>query len=124
MIAAIQEAHKMMNFEFSITVWFSKASNVIKMDIVKPIPAKKPTPKIPFQFISPGSFAIRNKIAAKLKIIMPKGFPTINPKAIPMLYVSENMLVTSELNTIAVLAKANRGKMKNATGLWMRCSIR
>ena len=94
------------------------------MDMVKPMPAKKPTPKIPFQLISLGSFAIRNKIAAKLKRIMPIGFPTIKPKAIPILYGSENMLVTSELNTIAVLAKVNRGKMKNATGLWMRCSIR
>ncbi len=51
-IPAIKEESKIVNFELLIMVSSSKAKSVMKMDMVKPIPAKKPTPRIDFQLIS------------------------------------------------------------------------
>ena len=42
-------------------VSLSNASKVTKIDIVKPIPAKSPTPKIDFQVRSVGSLQIPNQ---------------------------------------------------------------
>lgn len=54
-IPATKDDNKITNFELLTIVRSSKASSVIKIDIVKPIPAKNPTPKIDFQLISEGS---------------------------------------------------------------------
>ena len=51
---AINEEIKIINFELFIIVSLSNASKVTKIDIVNPIPAKSPTPKIDFQFRSVG----------------------------------------------------------------------
>ena len=75
----------MMNFALLIIAASSKANKVTKIDIVKPIPPKKPTPNKDFQFKSLGSLQIPDFIAKKLSVNIPRGFPTISPNAIPML---------------------------------------
>ena len=57
----------------------------MKIDIVNPIPPKNPTPMIVLQFKSEGSLQIPKETAASEKTKIPNGFPTINPKAIPIL---------------------------------------
>ena len=118
---AINEEIKIINFELFIIVSLSKASKVTKIDIVKPIPAKSPTPKIDFQFKSDGSLQSPKVTAKSAKIKIPKGLPTIRPSAIPKLLFSVNVCEMSPLKTIAVLANANIGKIIKATGLCRKC---
>ena len=54
-IPAISEEIRITNLALLIIASSSKANKVIKIDIVKPIPAKKPTPIIDFQFRSTGN---------------------------------------------------------------------
>ena len=84
-IPAIKEESRMMNFALFIIVTSSKANKVTNMDIVKPIPPKNPTPNMDCQFKSRGSLQIPNFTANKLSRKIPTGFPTMSPKAIPML---------------------------------------
>lgn len=69
---AINEEIKIINFELFIIVSLSKASKVTKIDIVKPIPAKSPTPKIDFQFKSDGSLQSPKVTAKSAKEKYPK----------------------------------------------------
>ena len=98
-----------------------KYVRVTKIDIVKPIPAKSPTPKIDFQFKSDGSLQSPKVTAKSAKRKIPKGLPTIRPSAIPKLLFSVNVCEMSPLKTIAVLANANIGKIIKATGLCRKC---
>ena len=82
---AVNDESKIINFALLIIVSLSKASKVIKIDIVKPIPAKKPTPKIVFHDKSCGSLQNPNFTATKDKRKIPRGFPAIRPSAIPKL---------------------------------------
>ena len=50
-IPAVNEEIKITNFELLIIISLSNASKVTKIDIVNPIPAKRPTPKMDFQFL-------------------------------------------------------------------------
>ena len=84
-VPAIKEESRMMNFALLITVTSSKAKRVTKMDIVKPIPPKNPTPNMDFQCKSRGSLQIPNFTANKLSVKIPIGLPTMSPNAIPML---------------------------------------
>ena len=98
------------------------ASNVMKMDMVKPIPAKKPIPKISFHFKSVGSEQIPRETAMKLNKKTPRGFPIINPAKMPMLPGSARPVFHPALKTIAVLANAKRGRIIKETGLCNQCS--
>ena len=118
---AVNEEIKITNFELFMIVSLSNASKVTKIDIVNPIPAKSPTPKIDFQFRSVGSLQSPNVTAKNVKIKIPKGLPTISPSAIPKLLFSINVCAMSPLKTIAVLANAKMGNMINATGLCKKC---
>ena len=118
---AVKEEIKITNFELFMIVSLSKASSVTKIDIVKPIPAKSPTPKIDFQLRSVGSLQSPKVTAKNVKAKMPKGLPTINPTAMPKLLFSANVWEMSPLKTMAVLANAKMGKMINATGLCKKC---
>ena len=71
-----------------MTVSLSKASKEMKMDIVNPMPAKSPTPKIDFQFKSDGSLQSPKVTAKSAKRKIPKGLPIISPSAIPKLLFS------------------------------------
>ena len=82
---AINEEIKIINFELFIIVSLSKASKVIKIDIVNPIPPKSPTPKIAFQFKSFGSLQNPNFTAKNEKTKIPIGLPTMSPRAMPKL---------------------------------------
>lgn len=84
-IPAIKEESRMMNLALLIIVASSKANKVTKIDIVKPIPPKNPTPIMDFQFKSLGSSHIPSFTAKKLRAKMPRGFPTMSPNAIPRL---------------------------------------
>ena len=85
---AVNEESRITNFELLIIVSLSNASSVIKIDIVKPIPAKSPTPKMDFQFRSVGSLQSPNVTAKKVKTKIPNGLPTISPSAMPKLLFS------------------------------------
>lgn len=50
MIPAIREEIRMTGLVLLIKVSWSKASRVIKIDMVNPIPPKKPVPMMVFQF--------------------------------------------------------------------------
>ena len=80
-----EEDNKITNLALLIKVGSLKANNVINMDIVKPMPPKKPAPIMDFQLRSSGSLHIPKETAAKLNRKIPKGLPTIKPKAMPML---------------------------------------
>lgn len=69
-------------------VSLSNASSVMKIDIVNPIPAKSPTPKIDFQFRSAGSLQTPKVTAKNESKKIPKGLPIINPSAMPKLLFS------------------------------------
>lgn len=75
----------MVIFESFCSSKSSKANNVIKIDMVKPMPPKNPTPIIDFQFKSSGSLQIPKLTAKKLIRTIPIGFPITNPKEIPKL---------------------------------------
>lgn len=91
----------------------------MKMDMVKPMPPKKPTPISCFQFISSGSLQTPNITASRLKRNIPKGLPRKSPKKIPQLFGVSILPVNEPWSTIAVLAKANMGKIMKDTGLFM-----
>lgn len=118
---AVKDEIKITNFELFIIVSLSKASSVTKIDIVNPIPAKSPTPKIDFQLRSVGSLQSPKVTAKNDSRKMPKGLPTMSPNAIPILLFSVNVCAMLPLKIMAVLANANIGKMINATGLCKLC---
>ena len=82
---ATSEERSITNFTLLIIVSLSKASKVIKIDIVKPMPPKRPALKINFQLRSLGSLQRPNETAKKLKKKIPRGLPIISPRAIPKL---------------------------------------
>jgi hypothetical protein len=82
---ATNEEIKITSLELLIMVSLSNASKVMNMDIVNPIPAKKPRPKIDFQLISAGNLHILKLTAINVKIKIPSGLPIIRPNAIPKL---------------------------------------
>ena len=84
-VPAINDDIRITNLELFMTVSLSKASKEMKMDIVNPMPAKSPTPKIDFQFRSVGSLQSPNETAKNVKRKIPNGLPTISPSAIPKL---------------------------------------
>ena len=121
MIADIDEAAKTAILELTTIASSSNASSVIKIDIVKPIPAKKPTPRICFHLRSPGKTHKRNATAIKENSKIPSGLPITSPDIIPILFMCDKPCIQSPLSTIHVLASANNGRIKNATGLCKKC---
>ena len=82
---AIAEAARMEIFAVLIISKSLKARLAIKMDIVKPIPPKRLTPKICFQLTPLGNFASPDFIIRKLAVKIPSGFPITNPTITPRL---------------------------------------
>ena len=106
-----------VSFDWLINSCWSKASKLIKMDIVKPIPPKSPIPKISVHLICWGKEQIFAVTAKKLNKKIPRGLPIINPVKMPRLFECPKFIWSSPSIIIAVLANANKGKMINATGL-------
>ena len=83
-IPARREAIKIAIFELFTKSGSSKASRVIKIDMVKPIPAKNPNPITFFQFSSAGKAHTPIAEPAKTNKKIPSGFPNIRPAIIPI----------------------------------------
>lgn len=90
----------------------SKARRVIKIDIVKPMPPKKPAPIIFFHFKSVGNTQSPRSTPINEKSQIPKGFPITSPAIIPKLYVCPKPLSQLSLTAMQVLAIANNGRIK------------
>lgn len=113
----MNEAIKMAILEFTISESVSNAKSVMKMDIVKPIPPNIPAPKM-FFHCNPFGKLQSPKVTPKYeRIHIPRGFPMINPRIIPMLFVCDKPSYQLEFIMIHVLAKANKGKIIKAIGL-------
>ena len=121
-IPEIREASRTANLELTITDASSKARRVMKIDIVKPIPARIPAPAICLKFRSEGKFPSPDFIAMKLKIRIPAGFPKDNPAMIPRLFEENISLYHPEEKIIPVFARANKGSTMNDTGFIKECS--
>lgn len=87
------------------------------MDIVKPMPARKPIPKTCFHFKPEGNAQMPMETATKLNKKTPKGLPIINPAKIPILPGSAKPVSQPFPKTIAVFASAKSGRMIRDTGL-------
>ena len=74
----------MASLELVIWVVSEKARSVMNIDMVNPIPPKKLTPNKDFQLRSSGSELIFDLTERKLNSQIPKGFPIIKPRAIPI----------------------------------------
>ena len=83
MIPAIKDEIKMTNFALLIMAWWSKASKVIKIDMVNPMPPKNPTPIIDFQFKSDGNWQIPSFTATKVNAKSPTAFRQSTLKQCP-----------------------------------------
>ena len=84
-VPAISEERRIAIFELLTMSVLSKASRVMKIDIVKPIPPKKPAPIIFFHFKSVGNTQSPKPTPINEKSQMPKGFPITSPSIIPKL---------------------------------------
>ncbi len=92
------------------------------MDMVNPMPASSPNPKICFQFASDGSDAIPDFTAIQEKRVTPIGLPTTRPKIIPKPSGLVRPAIIWLSKRIFVFASANTGIIKKFTGLTMMCS--
>ena len=89
----------------------------MKIDIVKPMPARKPIPKTCFHFKPDGKAHAPVDTARKLNKKTPNGFPAINPAKIPRLPGSARPVSQPVSKTMAVFANAKSGRIIKATGL-------
>ena len=94
------------------------------MDIVNPIPPNIPAPKIFFHFKSLGSLQIPIVTAKKEKRKIPNGLPTTSPSIIPIEFAWLNPSCQLPFMAMQVLAMANNGRIKKATGLCRKCCNR
>jgi len=95
----------------------SNAKRVMKIDMVKPMPPRKPTPMMFFHFNSAGSVHHPMATPIKANTTIPNGFPMTRPRIIPTLMECNKPFPRSFPNVIHVLANAKSGNITNATGL-------
>ncbi len=91
------------------------------MDIVKPIPPSIPAPKIVDHFKSRGKVQIPKLTARNENNQIPNGLPITNQAMIPMVFDCVKPSCQFGFIAMHVLAIANKGKMKKATGLCRKC---
>lgn len=97
---------------FMITV-SSKARSVMKIDIVKPIPAKNPAPIMFFHFKSVGNMQSPTPTPINEKSQTPKGFPITSPAIIPKLFDCPNPFCQSPLISNKLLLLQPREQLTN-----------
>lgn len=124
MIPAKREVIKIESFASAICCGLSKDKIAMNMDIVKPIPANKPTPAICHQLLPSGKALSFKRVQIKDVIKIPIGFPSNSPKVIPSPNEEVNPPIISDSKVILVLAKANMGIMIKLTGFVKACSKR
>ena len=120
-IPAINEAIRIAIFELFTMSSLSNARRVTKIDIVKPIPPKKPAPIIFFHFKSDGIRQSPKPAPINEKRKIPKGFPITRPAIIPRLFVCPKPRCQVSPKEMQVFATANSGRIKKATGLCRKC---
>lgn len=103
----------------------AKANDATKMDIVKPIEAKKPIPKMRRHDISCDNLPNPIFVNTHTATTMPSGFPINNPIITPMLMLLEKMLVMSiSIKLTPAFAKAKIGIITKETKECIPCSRR
>ena len=120
-VPAINEAIRIAIFELLTTLSLANARSVMKIDMVKPIPPKNPAPIMFFHFKSDGITQSPKPTPINEKRKIPKGFPIVRPAMIPRLFVCSKPLCHVSPMAIHVFATANKGRIKNATGLCRKC---
>ena len=103
-------------FAISRFISLVKARVVVKIDIVKPIPASEPTPINCFKFVFKGNLAIFSLIIILLNRKMPTGLPITKPIITPILIGLLKALISAG-TMIAVLANTKRGRIIKFTVL-------
>ena len=89
------------------------ANSVINIDIVKPIPDKKPIPKICMILTLEDNLANLSFKATYVNRVTPADFPISKPKKIPMVKGLVNKVVNCmSSNIIPVFTNANTGIIK------------
>ena len=121
MIPAKNEAVRIAIFELVMISSLLNARSVMKIDIVKPIPPKKPAPTIFFHFKSDGITQSPKPTPINEKRKIPNGFPITSPAIIPKLFVWPNPVCQVSPKAMQVFATANKGRIKKATGLCKKC---
>ena len=114
--AATSEANRILIFDAVITSASVNARFVINILIVKPIPPSNEMPRMCIRVRSGDSDAMLSLVANITTRNMPINFPTKRPSMIPSELLEVKLANKLSGNTIAVLARANSGKMKKATG--------
>ena len=110
------EAIRTANFAVSPSNLFSKASVDIKMDMVKPIPAKKPTPKNLRNVTFFGKLTILVLTNKNVAVIIPRGFPMNRPNIIAIDRGDAKLANEAPEIYKLVLAKAKIGIIMKSTG--------
>ena len=109
-IAAVIEAAKMDNFASLIKSGSEKANSVIKMDMVKPMPARTEQPNKSDQVMPLPSFAHPVLTISRQVSMMPMGFPKTRPKNTPKLTESGRLAITELSMAIPAEKRAKSGK--------------
>ena len=120
-VPAARDAIRMAIFDCKMSSGLSKASSVMTINIVNPMPARSPTPKTCFHLISASNAHRPIETVVRLKRKIPIGLPKISPAKIPILFVCVKPVSQPLSMLIQVLANANNGRIKNATGLCSQC---
>ena len=118
---ATSELIKMLIFELWTILGSPKASKVMKMDMVNPMPPKKPAPIMCFQVRSAGNWDKPTLTASRLNSDMPSDFPANRPAKIPRLFNVNKPPIQSPDRAMPVFASAKIGMTINATGLCRIC---
>ena len=120
-IAATVDAINILSLELFTSVVSVKARLLINIDMVKPIPPRKPIPKRFFHVIPSCSRA--KPAVTKIKGIenIPISLPAVRPKIIPNELGEERLPEISEGIIMAVFTNAKIGTIIKATGLCKKC---
>ena len=90
-IALMIEAMNIPIFADSISCKLSrKASSVINIETVKPMPAIRPTPTICVQLVPAGSWPLPKRTKSQEAPKMPIIFPTARPSIIPSITLADD----------------------------------
>lgn len=110
------EAISTANFDVSPSNLFSKAKLDIKIDMVKPIPAKNPTPKNLVKVSLLGRLIIFVLTNIKAAVIIPSGLPRNKPDMIPIEIGDARFAKDDPEMYRLVLARAKMGIIIKLTG--------
>ena len=111
----------MLSLEVSMISGLSKASSVMKIDMVKPMPPRNPAPMICLHETLSGRRERPSFTARQANRAMPNGLPAKSPAKMPRLLLEVSPPAQLSASVMPVLARAKSGMMTNATGLCRKC---